>query len=236
MKKNFLFDLDGTLLPMDLPKFIELYLTAFCKRFSQDLGLEPKTLKSGIWAGAGAMAENDGRCLNRELFWEAISAVCGRDMLVYEELFDDFYRTDFAAAKDSVWVNPCAAKCIELLKNSGSRIILATNPIFPISATCTRLKWAGLESGDFSHITVYDNSTFSKPNLGYYREICEKCGISPENSIMVGNDVDEDMCAAEQGFDVFLVTDCLISRNKKDISDIKNGSLEDFYELIKNNK
>ncbi len=235
MKKNYLFDLDGTLLPMDLQKFIELYLNAFCKRFSPSLGIEPKALTDGIWAGAKAMTLNDGRCLNRELFWEAMSSVCGRDMLVYEELFDDFYRTDFVAAKDSVWVNPCAAKCIELLKNSGNRLILATNPIFPKSATYTRLRWAGLEPEDFSRITVYDNSKFSKPKAGYYREICEQCGISPENSIMVGNDVDEDMCAADQGFDVFLVTDCLINRDKKDISDIKSGTLEDFYGWIKRN-
>ena len=34
MQKNVLFDLDGTLLPMDLQQFIELYLQAFCRRFA----------------------------------------------------------------------------------------------------------------------------------------------------------------------------------------------------------
>ncbi len=40
MLKNFLFDLDGTLLPMDLKPFIELYLQAFCKRFAAAHGLK----------------------------------------------------------------------------------------------------------------------------------------------------------------------------------------------------
>ena len=40
MLKNFLFDLDGTLLPMDLKPFIELYLQAFCKRFADPMQLE----------------------------------------------------------------------------------------------------------------------------------------------------------------------------------------------------
>ena len=33
MYKNFLFDLDGTLLPMDMEYFTKLYLSALCKRF-----------------------------------------------------------------------------------------------------------------------------------------------------------------------------------------------------------
>ena len=40
MLKNFLFDLDGTLLPMDLKPFIELYLQAFCKRFADPMQLD----------------------------------------------------------------------------------------------------------------------------------------------------------------------------------------------------
>lgn len=234
MIKNILFDLDGTLLPMDLQRFVELYLSAFCRRFSKPLGIDPQTLTKGIWDGAGAMARNDGGCLNRELFWNGMNRVCGRDMERYEELFDDFYRTDFDAAKAAVSENPYAAKAIEHLKDKGCRLILATNPLFPESATCTRLKWAGVEPGDFELITLYDNCTFCKPNPGYYREICTACGILPGESLMVGNDVDEDMCAKDLGFNVFLVTDCLINRSGADISAFPNGSFEDFYAYIKN--
>ena len=54
----------------------------------------------------------------------------------------------------------------------------------------------------------------------------------PEDSIMVGNDVDEDMCAAKLGFDTYLITDCLINRSEKDINRWKHGSFEDFYRLV----
>ena len=202
------------------------------------------TLKDGIeatpkdgwefvkWEGAAAMGKNDGETLNREVFWRAMNDVCGKDMRLFEDEFDEFYRAEFTAAKAATRENPCAAKTVALLRERGCRLIVATNPIFPKSATYARLRWAGLEPNDFDYITVYDNCSSSKPNLNYYYDICAVCGIKPEDSIMVGNDVDEDMCAAKLGFDTYLITDCLINRSEKDINRWKHGSFEDFYRLV----
>ena len=117
-------------------------------------------------------------------------------------------------------------------KENGYKVIAATNPIFPKPATYKRLEWAGLNPEDFEYITVYDNSSSCKPNLLYFKDLCEKCSISPKESLMVGNDVDEDLCSAELGFDTFLITDCIINRNDKDYSSYKNGSFEDFYNYL----
>lgn len=227
--KNFLFDLDGTLLPMDLKKFVELYIQAFCGKFAGRVQLDPKLLVKAIWDGAAAMGRNDGCSLNRELFWSEMNRTCGKDMRQYEAEFDEFYLNEFVAAREATKPNPFAARCVKLLKNGGYRLIVATNPIFPKSATYTRIRWAGLDPGDFEHITVYDNCSACKPNLNYYQNICSFRKILPEESIMVGNDVDEDMCAAKLGFDTYLVTDCLINRHDKSISRYKHGSFEDFY-------
>ena len=232
MHKYFLFDLDGTLLPMDLKKFIEIYLQAFCRKFAHTVQIEPKTLVKGIRDGASAMGANDGGCLNRELFWRAMNQRCNKDMRRYEEDFDNFYRNEFVAAKAATKENPYVKQTVDLLKSDGCKLIVATNPIFPKAATYTRLRWAGLDPNDFDHITVYDNCSASKPNLNYYYDICSFCGITPEESIVVGNDVDEDMCAAKLGFDTFLVTDCLINRRGKSIERYKRGSFEDFYNWL----
>ena len=42
---------------------------------------------------------------------------------------------------------------------------------------------------------------------------------------MVGNDVKEDMIAESLGMKVFLLTDCLINKEEKDISVYPNGDL-----------
>lgn len=232
MHKNYLFDLDGTLLPMDLKKFIDLYISSFCKKFASVTELDAKTLSDGLWAGSMAMGRNDGACLNREVFWRTLNSICNRDMRVFEDMFDEYYRTEFADAKKATSVTPYAQKCIDVLKAQNKKLIVATNPIFPKASTYTRIRWAGLDPNDFEYITVYDNCSFCKPNLNYYEEICSVCGIIPEESIMIGNDVDEDMCASKLGFDTFLITDCLINRREKDISRYKSGSFRDLYDYL----
>ena len=232
MHKNILFDVDGTLLPMDMDVFIKLYFGSLCKRFSPILGIEPDVLTKAVWKGTSAMIHNDGSVSNREAFWEVASKACGVDLAPYEKDFDNYYENEFIAAKQATSLNPYAQKCVELAKSKGYKLIAATNPIFPEVATRRRLEWAGLNPEDFEYVTTYENSSFAKPNLKYYQEICEKCSINPEESVMVGNDVDEDMCVSQLGFDTYLITDCLINRESKDLSLIKNGTFEDFYNYL----
>ena len=49
---------------------------------------------------------------------------------------------------------------------------------------------------------------------------------------MVGNDVDEDMIAEKLGMKVFLLTDCLLNKNGKDISGYRQGSFAELMEYI----
>ena len=58
--------------------------------------------------------------------------------------------------------------------------------------------------------------------------------ITAEECLMVGNDVTEDMVAKTLGMKVFLLTDCLINKNGKNIDDYPNGSFEQLTDFIKN--
>lgn len=111
---------------------------------------------------------------------------------------------------------------------------LATNPIFPMAATETRIRWAGLEPSDFILVTAYENSWYCKPNPAYYREILEKLNLEPEECLMVGNDVTEDMAAAKIGMNVFLLTDCLVNKEREDINRYPRGSFEQMLGYLEN--
>ena len=119
-----------------------------------------------------------------------------------------------------------------MLKEKGIGRILATNPLFPRIATESRVRWAGLDPADFDWITTYENASYCKPNPDYYREILGRMGLDPKDCIMVGNDAVEDVAAAELGMEVFLVTDCLINKDNRDLSGYPQGSLTDFVTYL----
>ena len=109
---------------------------------------------------------------------------------------------------------------------------MATNPAL---ATHSRVRWAGLHTNDFEWITTFENSSFCKPNPDYYREILGKTELKPEECIMVGNDVGEDMIAGELGMQVFLLTDCLINKHAVDISRYPHGNFSDLVTFLREN-
>ena len=230
--KTVLFDLDGTLLPMDQDVFIKAYFGGLATKMVP-YGYEPQTLIKGIWAGTERMIQNDGSRTNEEAFWNGFEAFVGENCRKDEPIFDDFYRNEFRFVAASCGFDSRSAEIIAYLKKQSCRVILATNPIFPAIATRNRIQWAGLQEHDFERITTYENSSFCKPNLKYYWEILQKIGETPENCIMVGNDVTEDMIARELGMDVFLLTDCVINKQNADISQYPNGSFDQLLAYLK---
>ena len=50
---------------------------------------------------------------------------------------------------------------------------------------------------------------------------------------MIGNDANEDMIAETLGMKVFLLTDCLINSENRNISKYPQGGFEDLMEFVK---
>lgn len=232
MITTILFDLDGTLLPMDQDVFLKAYMGGIAKKMASH-GYDPDLLVKSIWKGTGAMVMNDGSVRNDEAFWSTFSKIYGRDTRVDEPKFEEFYRIEFQDVSKACGHNPLAAEAIREIKAMGYRVALATNPLFPAIATQSRARWAGLNPGDFELITTYENSYHCKPNPDYYREILGKLNVKPEECLMVGNDVGEDMVAENLGMKVFLLTDCLINKENKDISQYPNGSFPELLTYIR---
>lgn len=232
MVTTVLFDLDGTLLPMDQDKFVKSYLGRMAQKLTPQ-GFDPDLLVKGIWKGTGAMVKNDGTRTNEEVFWEVFNGVIGKDCKQYEELFLDYYRNEFQEVSRDCGFDPRAAEAIAEIKSLGYRVGLATNPLFPSIATYSRARWAGLNPDDFEIITTYENSRHCKPNPDYYRDILETLNLKPENCVMVGNDVQEDMIAREFGMKVFLLTDSLINRTGEDIGKFPHGSFPELMTFIR---
>ncbi|MDO4515299.1 MAG: HAD family hydrolase [Lachnospiraceae bacterium] len=226
-----LFDLDGTLLPMDNDAFTKGYFKLLAAKLAPH-GYDAKQLVDAIWAGTASMVKNDGSQSNEAAFWEKFADIFGEKALADKSLFDEFYEKEFQTAKALCGFNPKAAIAVHTIKEMGFRVALATNPIFPAVATQSRIRWAGLEPEDFELYTTYENIGYCKPNPEYYREIAKRLGVQPEECLMVGNDVTEDMIAETVGMKVFLLSNCLLNKERKDINKYPRGSFEQLFQFI----
>jgi len=138
--KMVLFDLDGTLLPMDQNKFMHAYFGGLSKKLVP-YGYEPARLIDAIWRGSEAMVLNDGEKTNERVFWDEFIKIYGKEALEHYPVFEDFYINDFDKARTSCGFDPAAAPMVRELKRRGFRVALATNPLFPQEATKRRMQW-----------------------------------------------------------------------------------------------
>lgn len=208
--KAVLFDLDGTLLPMDQAYFAKEYFKGV-SAYMAPYGIAPQQMIELTLKGSEAMVRNDGSRRNEEIFWDAFFEGLGEKREGLEQIAAGFYCDGFKSLRSATESNPHARDIIDAAHQNGKKVVLATNPVFPMTAQLERISWVGLSESDFDLVTSYENSHYCKPNPDYYHEICEKIGVAPENCLMVGNDEREDMKAAsEAGLNCFLVTDCRI--------------------------
>lgn len=115
MIKVVLFDLDGTLLPMDQEVFTKTYFKLLAKKLAP-LGYEPEQLIKAIWAGTAAMVKNNGDCVNEEAFWKKFCEFYGEKALEDKPIFDKFYEEEFQQAKQVCGFNENAVHAVKLIK------------------------------------------------------------------------------------------------------------------------
>ncbi|MBQ2972217.1 MAG: HAD family hydrolase [Ruminococcus sp.] len=233
MKKLIMTDLDCTLLPMNQDEYIKIYINEIAKMF-YERGYDGKAVATATMKASYMMAKNDGSRINAEVFEEAFLALVKEDAEKLIEIFPEVYGDRYNAIKTVTRPNPFIKEIVELMREKAQFVVVATQPMFPLEAVEKRLSWIGLLPSQFDDITVYDKSTFCKPNVGYYKEIMDKFGATPSETVMFGNDVNEDILPCKQlGIDTFLLLDGLINTQNHDISDIRQGDYLDMIAYLK---
>ena len=227
MIKNILFDLDGTLLPMDLEEFTKIYFKKLHERFAE-LGYNADIVLKAVMAGTKVMMENNGEASNEEVFWNAFKQVSGVTQKECEEDFTNFYKNDFSSLGKFTGKNENMVKAVHLLKEKGYQLYLTTNPLFPKMAVEERVCWAGLKPSMFSLLTSYEYCRFTKPNINYYKDVIENEHLLIEECMMVGNDAIEDGVIENLGIPLYLVEDHLINRDGSPLSSKWHGTSSQF--------
>jgi len=204
-----LFDLDNTLILFEEVVFFEHYTKKLYLAFKDMMA--PAEFTQRLIHSTQMMVKNNGKMNNADFFIKdfANGTIVGEKDLW--KRFENFYEHEFEQFKPLMKPLDGAREVISYIENSGLKMVIASNPMFPINVQQSRLRWAGLADFHFDLIAAAENSTYVKPRLEYYFQICEKIDLSPENCLMVGNDPFNDMIAAKTGMKTYLTTDAVIS-------------------------
>lgn len=233
MTRAVLFDLDGTLLSIDTDEFLKRYM----KNLSLFLHNQYKSVSFEQMIGALMKATDvvskrcDGKRTISEIFWEEFCALTSISYEEYKPIVNQYYTGEFKSIGKDYKPNNKALECIKLLKDKGVRLILATNPYFPIEAVLTRLQWAGIESDSFELITHYENMFYTKSHEQYYKDILEMQNLDAQHCIMIGNDVKDDLKAANIGMDCYFLEEMPIY-NGQVMESHNRGKFDDLIDYI----
>lgn len=207
MLKAVLFDLDNTLIFFDEMKFTSTFFPGVAARFA-DL-LPRDRFAERLMTATLAAHKNDGSMTNRELFLrEFIRGTALTPEQVWQR-FEQYYDYDFDEVKETVTAPDNASQVLRTIQQRNIKLVVATNPILPLNAQRKRLSWAGLEGIPLALVTHIDNMSYCKPQLGYYRQVCDLIGERPEDCLMVGDDPANDMVAAILGMKTYQTVDSL---------------------------
>ncbi|MDH7578095.1 MAG: HAD family hydrolase [Bacillota bacterium] len=231
MFKALLFDLDGTLVPMNMDHFMREYFRAVTHKFANLV--QPEKLVREILNGTMAMINNtDPEKTNKEVFWSHFLSRVNLPEEVLVPMFDEFYVSEFADLKCCAHPNPLARPLMDLLFEKGFQVAIATNPVFPERAIRERMSWVEIGDLPYALVTTYENSHFCKPRVEYYEEVIGHLGVKPQECLMIGNDVEEDLVARKLGVRTFLVEDWLLNPRDLPIETDYRGSFRDLASFL----
>ena len=207
-----LFDLDGTLLQVEMRSFIERYMTGF-HSYCRDL-VDYAPLQRGMRAGIHLLLETScGTRSNEERFFAFLAGRLQRDEDQLRERFTQFLDTGLEPLADAIFEIPEAFALLECCRQARIPLVLATNPVFPRALVEARCRWAGLDLEYFTLLTSLENSRYCKPQSGYFAEVAARIGVDPQDCLMVGNDTCHDLSATKIGMTTWLVDRHLLERD-----------------------
>lgn len=203
MISGVLFDLDGTLLDLDLDAFLRRYFQALSEVAAEHFpGVE---MLPAILAGVHAMQSPHPGRLNREVFDGSVRAATGIDLAAEWGVFERFYAERFPDLGDGYGPAAGAREAVDAARALGLKAAVATQPIFPLAAIRHRLAWAGLSDVEFDAVTTYEVMGACKPLPEYFRQAAAMIGCRPDECLMVGDDRSMDLPAADVGMRTFYV-------------------------------
>ncbi|MBD3256426.1 MAG: hypothetical protein GF383_15115 [Candidatus Lokiarchaeota archaeon] len=224
-----LFDIDGTLLDVDMntfmPEFFAHFSDYFCKKGNSE------KITDWLLKALNSVRNNNGRYTNEYVFLNHFSKYIDTSPKELRNELDLFFRSSFPNLKNITQKKPSARKVVEKAFNHSNNVIISTDPIVPLIAAEKRLEWAGVANFSYNLITTYENSCTTKFSSNYFKNIFKLLQLNPKKCLVVGNETD-DMKSSLHGCSTFLVDDPYITLEPNTPHPTYKGKLIELLEII----
>lgn len=206
MLKAVVFDMDDTLLSINLSAFIAVFARDEAALLADISRKSPLSMFATFGAALYALnnGEREDDDTNQVFFQKQIERRCGiplSDPLIADVL--SYYEREILPGKNDGIINARpregAREAIEAVASRGLRCALLTNPSFTRDCIECRMGWGDMLDMPFELVTTMENSTRCKPSANYYLDSIAKMGLAPHEVLMVGNDPRRDFPSPDCG-------------------------------------
>lgn len=223
--KGVLFDLDGTLLQVDMNRFIPAYVDGLAE-VCADLAEHRRFTDVLLQATWALLRSDQGECSNQQLFHSAIERHLAISPDLFSQRLQRYCNDHLPSLAPLITPHPLVPQILRGCFERGFKVVIATNPVFPRPLVEARLDWGGMGEFPFDLVTSYENTRFCKPNRGYFEDILQTLGLEPQHCLMVGNDTEHDLAAGAAGIATYLLDTWLIDRGGSLRPDYRGGHEE----------
>ena len=148
--KAVLIDLDNTLILFEETTFFKAYMKEISTHFS-DL-MDPQQFTQRLLYSTQMMVNNNGEQTNAEFFMDAFANGITIDKNELWHCFELFYANEFEQFQPLMSPLKGAPTVLNSIQQKGLKIVIATNPMFPMNVQLTRLRWAGFTDFKFDYV------------------------------------------------------------------------------------
>jgi FMN phosphatase YigB (HAD superfamily) len=223
--RGIFFDLDGTLLQVDMERFIPAYidgLAGVCADLAERRRFSEVLLKA-TWA---LLHSDRGECSNQQLFNTAIERHLTIAPGLFAQRLERYCAEQLPALETLITPHPLVPRILQGCFERGLKVVVATNPVFPRPLVEARLGWGAMGAFPFDLVTSYENCRYCKPHPGFFEDILQTLELAPQHCLMVGNDTVHDLSARQAGIATFLLDTWLVDRGGGFRPDFRGGHAE----------
>lgn len=194
MIKAVLLDLDNTLLHNPDQQWLPTFRQGWDRHFASRCGIAKAS--DALRSAMGRLNSSDAADLsNADLMREELARKLPLSQEALAHAIDEFYAGPYHGFRKTMAPIAGARELVELLLKQNLLVAIATNPLFPESATHARVAWAGLGDylSEFAYVTNSENMHFAKPNPAYHAETIARVGVEPDEALVIGDSPTHDL-------------------------------------------